>query len=76
MNPEILREIARQQVADQRARAHRDRVARTLVKALRGSRVAESDGFVAPVIPDYVDGTFQGAKARSTGLVQSARHAA
>jgi hypothetical protein len=76
MNPEILREIARQQIADQRAQAQRDRVARTLVKALRGSRVAESDGFVAPVIPDYVDRTFQGAEASSDGLVRSARHAA
>lgn len=65
MNPEILRQIAAQQVRDQRAQASRDRVARTLLKALRGrtARVAESDGFVVPAIPDYVDGTFSGTEA-------------
>ena len=65
MNPEILRQIAAQQVRDQRAQASRDRVARTLLKALRGGHlgVGESDGFVVPAIPDYVDGTFAGSKA-------------
>jgi hypothetical protein len=60
MNPEILRQIASQQISDQRARAHRDRVARTLARALRGGHrhEAESDGFVAPAIPDFVDGSF------------------
>ncbi|HZR54395.1 MAG TPA: hypothetical protein VFB06_33455 [Streptosporangiaceae bacterium] len=64
MNPEILRQIASQQVRDQRARATRDRVARTMAKALRGGNlgVAESDGFVIPAIPDYVDGTFANAE--------------
>jgi hypothetical protein len=66
MNPEILRQIAALQIRDQRARATRDRVARTLAKALRGGNlgVVESDGFVAPVIPDYVDGSFAHAEAQ------------
>lgn len=64
MNPEILRQIAAQQIRDQRARATRDRVARSLVKALRGGvSSVESDGIVIPAIPDYVDGTFAGAAA-------------
>lgn len=60
MNPEILRQIASQQISDQRARAQRDRVARTIARALRGGHrhETESDGFVAPAIPDFVDGTF------------------
>jgi len=64
MNPEILRQIAAQQVRDQRARATRDRVARTMAKALRGGNlgVVKSDSFVIPAIPDYVDGTFAGAE--------------
>lgn len=65
MNPEILRQIATQQVRDQRARATRDRVARTMAKALRGGNLSftESDGFVIPAIPDYVDGSFASAEA-------------
>jgi hypothetical protein len=65
MNPEILRQIAREQIRDQRARATRDRVARTLAKALRGGTLSavESDAFVIPAIPDYVDGTFAEAEA-------------
>jgi len=63
MNPEILRQIASQQISDQLTRAHRDRVARTLARALRGGHrhETESDGFVAPAIPDFVDGTFHQA---------------
>jgi hypothetical protein len=65
MNPEILRQIAAQQVRDQRAQASRDRVARSLARALRGGHLAavESDGYAIPAIPDYVDGTFTGAEA-------------
>jgi hypothetical protein len=69
MNPEILRQIASQQISDQRARARRDRVSRTLAKALRGGHrhETESDGFVIPAIPDFVDGTFrQSADSVST----------
>lgn len=66
MNPEILRQIAALQVRDQRARATRDRVARTMARALRGGNlgVAESDSVVIPAIPDYVDGSFASAEAQ------------
>lgn len=80
MNPEILRQIASQQISDQRARADRQRVARSLVKALRGGRRRgnESDGFVAPAIPDYVDGSFHaaGPAEEVVSLVPAARNAA
>ena len=82
MNPEILRQIASQQISDQRARARRDRVARTLARALRGGHhhQAESDGFVAPAIPDFVDGTFHetadSVSAEAGGRVPAARTAA
>ncbi len=82
MHPEILRQIATQQIGDQRARARRDRVARTIARALRGGHrhETESDGFVAPAIPDFVDGTFrQAADSVSTeagSQVPAARTAA
>lgn len=65
MNPEILRQIAREQIRDQRVRATRDRVARTLAKALRGGNLStvESASIAIPAIPDYVDGTFASAEA-------------
>jgi hypothetical protein len=61
MHPDILRQVASHQISDQRARANRDRIARTLARALRGGHRAtpESDGYVAPAIPDYVDGSFR-----------------
>jgi hypothetical protein len=79
MHPEILRQIAAQQIGDQRARAHRDRVGRTLARALRGHRgTAGSDGYVAPAVPDYVDGSFRVADQAEEGVspVPAARTAA
>lgn len=78
MNPEILRQIASQQISDQRARARRDRVARTLARALRGGHrhETESDGFVAPMVPDFVDGTFREAAGSVSTEADSAVPAA
>jgi len=61
MHPEILRQVAGAQINDQRARAQRGRVARTLAKAQRSGHYGtnEADGFVAPRVPDYVDGSFR-----------------
>lgn len=76
MNPEIMFQIASQQVQDRRARARRDGVARMLAKALRGRRAAAQEpGFVAPAVPDYVDGSFQTAAA-TQAAVPAARIAA
>jgi len=80
MNPEIMFQIAAQQVQDRRARAHRDRVARTLARALRGGHgtTVESDGYMAPAVPDYVDGSFRvaGSAAEAASPVPAARTAA
>jgi hypothetical protein len=79
MHPEILRQIAAQQIGDQRALAHRNRVARTLAKAMRGHRgTVESDGYVAPAVPDYVDGSFRAADQAEEAVspVPAARTAA
>jgi hypothetical protein len=77
MNPEIMLQIAAQQAQDRRDQADRNRIARTLARALRGGqrRTVESDGFVAPAIPDYVDGSFHGA-SEAASPVPAARSAA
>ena len=88
MHPEILRELHSQHNRDLRERAHRAHRARTAIQALRamrrGTHVAEADEFVVPVIPDYVDGSFQttgdqaagSAPGKGQSQVPAARHAA
>ena len=72
MNSEILRTIAKQQARD--AQAYADR--RRTVRALRLSRrhAVRTDDFVAPLIPDYVDGSFRTDQTASQ--VPAARTAA
>ena len=63
MHPEILRELTSQRGREMRDRAHRSMVARTTSRIQRARRrglagPGEADEFVAPAIPDYVDGSF------------------
>ena len=77
MHPEILRELSAQRGRDLRERAHRAQLARTASQGRRAIRrqarhLNEADTFVAPAIPDYVDGSFRSAEHR----VPAARRAA
>lgn len=60
MHPDFMGEVARQRIAERHEAARKASVARALRKAIRAQRTrAEApDTFVAPAIPDYVDGTF------------------
>jgi len=60
MHPDMMRELARQRGAERREAARNAGVARALRKAVRAqrNRAEAPDTFVAPAIPDYVDGTF------------------
>ncbi len=63
MHPEILRELTSQRGREMRDRAHRATLARTASRIRRARRHGqpgpyEADEFVAPAIPDYVDGSF------------------
>jgi uncharacterized MAPEG superfamily protein len=64
MHPDIMREVASQRAAERRAAARNASTARALRKAIRAQRhrAETTDAFVAPAIPDYVDGTFHGAE--------------
>jgi hypothetical protein len=80
MHPEILRELTSQRGRETREQAHRAvmaRVARRMLRAMRrgiGSQ-DEADGFVAPAIPDYVDGSFHPTVRGRSGNVGPAWHA-
>jgi hypothetical protein len=65
MHPDIMREVASQRAAERREAARNAGVARALRKAIRAQRdrTEAPDTFVAPAIPDYVDGTFHGAES-------------
>jgi hypothetical protein len=79
MHPEILREMTAQRSRDLRERAHEAVLARTVsraMRALRRTHVAEADEFVAPAIPDYVDGSFRTAGDEAASQAPAARHAA
>ena len=86
MHPEILRELNAQRTRELQDRAHQASLARTVSRALRALRrhTDPADEFVAPAIPDYVDGSFRTAadETAGTGLgngqsqVPTARHAA
>ncbi len=64
MHPDIMREVALQRGAERREAAKNASVARALRKAIRAQRTRNKapDTFVAPAIPDYVDGTFHVAE--------------
>jgi len=61
MHPEILRELASQRGREMRDRAHRGALVRIASRAQRARRhgLAETDYFVVPAVPDYVDGSFR-----------------
>ena len=79
MHPEIMRELTAQHGRDLRERAQRAQRARTAGRALRGlRRRGDGDGdgeFVAPAIPDYVDGSFQAAGDEAASHVPAAHRA-
>jgi hypothetical protein len=64
MHPDIMREVANQRAAERREAARNASRARALRKAIRAQRdhTEAPDTFVAPAIPDYVDGTFHVAE--------------
>jgi len=64
MHPDIMREVASQRAAERREAARNASTARALRKAIRAhrNRTEAADTFVAPTIPDYVDGTFHVAE--------------
>jgi hypothetical protein len=61
MHPDIIREVARQRIEEQHEAARQAGFARAMRKAIRAqrNRAETPDTFVAPMIPDYVDGTFR-----------------
>jgi hypothetical protein len=61
MHPEILRELSSQRGREMRDRAHRASLIRIASRARRTRRRgrAETDEFVVPAVPDYVDGSFR-----------------
>jgi len=73
MHPEILRELQAQHSRDLQERAHEAGLARTVSRALRALRRGshQADEFVAPAIPDYVDGSFRTAGDEAAGNGQS-----
>jgi hypothetical protein len=81
MHPEILRELNAQRNRDLRERAHRAHLARTLRTMRHSHQVDEADEFVAPAIPDYIDGSFrtdrdEAHSSKVHGRVPAARNAA
>lgn len=71
MHPDMMREVARQRIADRREEASRINLARAMRKAMR-QRARARDSFVPPPIPDYVDGTFReaGVSAERAGTAR------
>jgi len=78
MHPEILREMQAQRSRDLQGIAHEAVLARTVSRALRTLRRGShhADEFVAPAIPDYVDGSFRTAGEEAATQVSAARRAA
>jgi hypothetical protein len=77
MHPEILRELTSQHGREMRDRAHRAGLVRIASRARRARRhgLAEADEFVAPVIPDYVDGSFRVEPGQPSPVPTSGRAA-
>jgi hypothetical protein len=78
MHPDFLRELNSQRGREMRQRAHETALARMLRAARRGTKATdETDEFVVPAIPDYVDGSFRTTPADDTpSRVTAGRHAA
>ena len=83
MHPEFARELIAQRGREMRAQAHQARLARIAIRVGRRRRHQpdETDGFVLPTIPDYVDGSFRteptGEAATSeAGQAPATHHAA
>jgi hypothetical protein len=78
MHPEILRELTSQRGHEMREQAHRATLVRIASRARRAGRrgLAETDEFVVPAIPDYVDGTFQVRPADGEARVPTTGRAA
>jgi len=76
-HPEILRELTSQHGREMRDRAHRAGLVRIASRARRARRhgLAEADEFVAPVIPDYVDGSFRVEPGQPSPVPTSGRAA-
>jgi hypothetical protein len=80
MHPEILRELTSQRGREMRDRAHRAGLVRIASRARRARRhglagPGEANEFVAPVIPDYVDGSFRVAPGQPGRVPTSGRAA-
>ena len=83
MHPEFARELTDQRGREMRARARQAQLARIAIRIGRRRRHQpdETDGFVLPTIPDYVDGSFRTepadeAAASEAGQAPAAHHAA
>ena len=80
MHPEILRELTSQRGREMRDQAHRATLVRIASRARRARRhglagPGEANEFVAPVIPDYVDGSFRVAPGQPGRVPTSGRAA-
>jgi len=80
MHPEILRELTSQRGREMRDLAHRAGIVRIASRAQRARRrglagPGEANEFVAPVIPDYVDGSFRVAPGQPGRVPTSGRAA-
>jgi hypothetical protein len=83
MHPEFARELTDQRGREMRARARQAQLARIAIRIGRRRRHQpdETDGFVLPTIPDYVDGSFRTepageAAGAEAGQAPAAHHAA
>jgi hypothetical protein len=83
MHPEFARELTDQRGREMRARARQAQLARIAIRVGRRRRHQsdETDGFVLPTIPDYVDGSFRTepageAAGAEAGQAPAAHHAA
>ena len=83
MHPEFARELTDQRGREMRARARQSQLARIAIRVGRRRRHQpdETDGFVLPTIPDYVDGSFRTepageAAGAEAGQAPAAHHAA
>ena len=83
MHPEFARELIAQRGREMRAQARQAQLARIAIRVGRRRRHQpdETDGFVLPAIPDYVDGSFHTepageAAGAEAGQAPAAHHAA
>ena len=83
MHPEFARELTDQRGREMRAQARQAQLARIAIRVGRRRRHQpdETDGFVLPTIPDYVDGSFRTepageAAGAEAGQAPATHHAA